>query len=54
MKTQQDMNFLPVVVQEQFFVVVVGILMLSKRGKLRTVSILQSGFQPSAVVGKGP
>lgn len=35
-------------------VVLVGILMVSKRGKLRTVFILKSVFQPSAVVGKGP
>lgn len=41
MKTQQDMNFLPVVVQEEFFFLV-GILMLSKSRKLRTVSILSS------------
>lgn len=33
---------------------VVGILMVSKRGKLRAVFIPKRGFHPSAVVGEGP
>lgn len=54
MKTQSDMDFLPLAVQECFFFFWGGILMVSKRGKLRAVFILNRGFHPSAMVGKGP
>ena len=49
------MDFLPLAVQESFFFFFfVRILMMSKRGKLRAVFILKSGFHPSAVVGEEP
>lgn len=53
MKTQQDMNFLPVVVQEEFFFCCWD-FNVEQKGKTQKCFYSASGFQPSAVVGKGP